>query len=351
MLNSLLLRNFTVFPTADLFFGENLNVFVGENGVGKTHILKAAYSVIAVSNELRTRGHSNTPTKAQLQGRLADKLVGVFRAEALGRLASRRLGRERCDIRLQFDEDKYDIAFSFATNSKSEVAIETVPTSWIEASAAYFPTRELMTIFPNFVSVYEGRYLEFEETWRDTCILLGAPPRRGPREGKIRDLLNPLEEAMGGSVDLDKNGRFYLRPNGSQSRIEMPLVAEGHRKLAMLCQLIAVGAFNSGGYLFWDEPEANLNPRLIRAIAKSIVELSTRGIQVFITTHSLFLLRELDILHATNYGRKLQIEFFGLNRTNDGVSVLQSDSLDEIGDIAALDEELQQSDRYLEQIS
>jgi hypothetical protein len=52
-------------------------------------------------------------------------------------------------------------------------------------------------IYPGFVSLYETTHLEFEETWRDTCILLGAPLARGPREGKIKQLLAPLELAMG----------------------------------------------------------------------------------------------------------------------------------------------------------
>ena len=85
----------------------------------------------------------------------------------------------------------------------------------------------------------------------------------------MRELLGPLEQAMGGKVELDKNGRFYLNipeqgrmempllpagvsskrwrkgqqldKNGrfylnipEQGRMEMPLVAEGYRKLAMM---------------------------------------------------------------------------------------------------------------------
>ena len=45
MLRALELRNFTVFADAQFTFGKHLNVIVGENGLGKTHILKAAYCV------------------------------------------------------------------------------------------------------------------------------------------------------------------------------------------------------------------------------------------------------------------------------------------------------------------
>ncbi|XXY51173.1 hypothetical protein WME91_08515 [Sorangium sp. So ce269] len=172
-----------------------------------------------------------------MQTRLADKLVSVFRPEALGRLARRRQGRERCDVRMTCSDEAWNMSFGFSTQSKSDVTIDTLPTAWIDAAPAYLPTRELLTIYPGFVSVYENHYLEFDETWRDTCLLLGAPLKRGLKEKRVRELLEPLEEAMGGAIELDRNGRFYFR--GGSGRMEMPLVAEGLRKLGMLARLIA----------------------------------------------------------------------------------------------------------------
>jgi hypothetical protein len=39
--------------------------------------------------------------------------------------------------------------------------------------------------------------------------------------------------------------------------------------------------------------------------------------------------------------------FFGLHKEDDEVSVFQGPTVDDIGDIASLDEELEQSDRFL----
>ncbi len=345
MLKQMRLKNFTVYPDADLQFAKHLNVMIGENGAGKTHLLKMAYSVMATSHDEGKKRSPSVPTKAWMQSALADKLVNVFRAESLGRLARRRQGRHKCEISLHFSDGALDMGFSFATNSKSEVTLDNVPASWLDASPAYFPTRELLTIFPNFVSVYEGHYLEFEETWRDTCLLLGAPLHKGPREQRVRELLGPLEEAMGGSIELDKSGRFYL--NNASGRLEMPLVAEGVRKLGMLARLIASGALLGQSYLFWDEPEANLNPILIRHVARTIVELGRAGVQVFLATHSLFLLRELDMLANENGKPKIDAQFFGLHKSDQGVAVTQGESIYSIGSIAALDESLSQADRYL----
>jgi len=220
-----------------------------------------------------------------------------------------------------------------------------MPTVRAENSPVFLPTRELLTIAAGFVSLYETTHLSFEETWRDTCILLESPLARGPREQKIKQLLEPLEGAMGGKVEVDKGGRFYLALDSG--RMEMHLVAEGLRKLAMVARLIATGSLLNKGYMFWDEPESNLNPRIIRTVARTIMQIAQNGIQVFIGTHSLFLLRELHILQKTEFP-DFDTRCFGLHLQEDGaVSVMQGKSMDDVGDIAALDEDLKQSDRYI----
>ena len=46
----------------------------------------------------------------------------------------------------------------------------------------------------------------------------------------------------------------------------------------------------------------------------------------------------------------LERAFFGLHKNQGGVEVLQSDSIDGVGDITALDEELMQSERYMDML-
>ena len=341
------ISNLTVFPDCEFKFSQGLNAIIGENGSGKSHLLKAAYSIIAADAE---EGKKNTagpePTKQNLQKAYAEKLVNVLRPEYLGRLASRKQGRERCRIALKFDNAKQNTSISFSTSSKAEVQIDALPEVWQDKAPVFFPPRELLTLYPNFVSVYENHYLEFEETYRDTCVLLGALSLKGPREKIIADMLAPLEEAMGGKVTLDKNGRFYLKLPG-QGNMEMPLVAEGFRKLAMIARLISTGSLLDKGYLFWDEPEANLNPKLIKLTAEIILHLCRSGIQVFMATHSLFLLRELEVLANKNEFRDVSKAYFALNIENRDLE--QGEKIDDLKTITLLDEELSQSDRYMEE--
>ena len=243
------------------------------------------------------------------------------------------------------ENENLNIAFAFKSNSKNEVTLAHTPEDWIKQNPIFFPTRELLTIYPGFFPVYEGHYLEFEETWRDTCLALGAPALRG-KEKEMKKLLVPLEDVMGGTVVLDNNGRFYLKIQG-QKPLEAPMLAEGYRKIAMLAQLITNGTLFGHGYLFWDEPEANLNPKLIRLVAEAIFHICKSGIQVFVATHSLFFIRELSILSHEIQFRKIPQRYFAFERTREGVSVSQGDSVEHVDPLVMLDENLNQSDRFL----
>ena len=184
--------------------------------------------------------------------------------------------------------------------------------------------------------------------WRlPRTLLASRTGMDGPREGAIARLMEPLEQQLGGKIVLDPNGRFYLqRFNGG--KMEMPLVAEGWRKLAMLLRLIATGSLLDKGCLFWDEPEANLNPRLIREVARAILAICQAGVQAFVATHSLFLLQELEILLKREFNGVEQ-QYFALRPGDDGVDVSQADDLEDTDPLLLLDENLEQSDRFLDQ--
>ena len=348
MLRSLEVQNFTAFPDVKLRFARGLNVIVGENGLGKTHLLKLPYAVMAVSAEEGRGSNVAQPTKARLQTRLAEKLVSGFRPEGLGRLVRRRQGQNRCEVKLTFSARETSVGFGFATRSRSEVVVDRLPSAWCDRAPVFLPTRELLTIYPGFVSLYKTHHLEFDETWHDTCLLLGSPTVRGARERTVAELLKPLEARIGGRVVLEEgSGRFYLRqPRGGN--MEMPLVAEGWRKIAMLARLIATGSLLDKGCLFWDEPESNLNPKLIREVARAILRLCQAGIQVFVATHSLFLLREFEVLLHREFADVKQ-RCFALRRGGDGVEVSRVDRIGDAEPLTLLDEDLKQSDRFIEE--
>jgi wobble nucleotide-excising tRNase len=83
-------------------------------------------------------------------------------------------------------------------------------------------------------------------------------------------------------------------------------------------------------------------------LAGVIVGLADQGIQVFVATHSTFLLREIAIL--TDGRKNKNSRYFGLVASGDeDISTLeQGDTVEEIRTLVLLDEELAQSDRYMD---
>lgn len=345
MLKRLTLHNYTVFPDATIEWSPGINVIVGENGAGKSQLLKLAYSAAWVS---AMQGKSQRQSKEELQKRMADKLLDTCRPEALGRLVSRQQGRNRCDIAVDFQGDAdASFAFSFATNARTEVRLESAPTSHLQAPPIFIPTREMLSIFPGFVAAYEDRQLEFDDTYYDLAKALAGSARK-KHSAKVQALIEHLESLMDGHI-RQESGRFYLFPNrAGTGKIEIPLVAEGLRKLAMLAYLLINGSLRGKSTLFWDEPETNLNPKLMVSLANALVELAEQGYQIIIATHSLFILRELEIAQMSRNAR-IPARYIGLalDSNSERVRVEQSREIAGLDTLVVLDEHLHQSDRYL----
>ena len=90
-------------------------------------------------------------------------------------------------------------------------------------------------------------------------------PGTARTEERIGTLLASIEEAMGGNIELDKTvvsiSRYPVKA-GWRCRLS----PRAWPSYAMLARLISTGSLLDKGYLFWDEPEANLNPKLIKKV-------------------------------------------------------------------------------------
>ena len=69
-----------------------------------------------------------------------------------------------------------------------------------------------------------------------------------------------------------------------------------------------------GSVLFWDEPEANLNPKMFRVVIEVLLELQRVGVQVFFATHDYVILKELDLQMTEEDA----VAFHALYRDEDG---------------------------------
>lgn len=342
MIESLEVCNFTRFENEKFQFSPGLNVFVGENGTGKTHIMKLLYANL---RSMKSVG-SQVGTKTYLEPHIAKQLREVFKPDYLGRLAQRMQGLKRAEVHMKYKKRgrRSSLEYAFSTTSKNSVSLiaaaETPPDS-----SVFIPTREILSIYPGFVSLYDTYSTSFDATWRDLAGVLGRPPLKGPHSAAVNALLPPLEEALDGKVLLE-NEHFYIRTK--TGKLEAPLLAEGLRKIGALAQLVINGTLEPNSIIFWDEPEANLNPALIKLVAQTIIALIEKGVQVFIATHSLFLLRELYLLSEKEHAEKKCCYFsFAPQEGTPSVKVCQSYSMDGLENIASLSYQLAQDKALL----
>ncbi len=275
------LERFTAFEKLDLELSPGINVFVGANATGKTHIMKVAYAACDI-------------TKTKLN--FAEKLIRVFlpSGRALGRLVKRQKTSSRCVVEV-FRRGRMKLRASFSNHStKAESATLTNIIDWRGASVetVYIPVKEMLSNAPGFRSLYTQREVHFEEIYADILDRAYRPALRGPIDSARKKLLATLQKAIDGRVAV-KEEEFFLR--NKQGNLEFSLLAEGIRKLGLLWLLIQNGTLLSGSVLFWDEPETNLNPKLFGVLMEILIELQRAGVQVFLATHDYVILKELDL--------------------------------------------------------
>lgn len=370
MLKKLRIRHFTIFPHAEFEFSPGLNVIIGDNGTGKTHVLKLGYLFCRAWTDLMALEHAWA--KKRVESYLEERLEGLFRVQDISSLI-RHQHRNGADIaadiggfiptvRIQMPNEPparspgldetmpWQIRLQHSKDVAGHVEVRRLP----EGAAVnafvprpiFVPSKEIVSLFKGLIGLFET-YREFplDETYRDLAVSLASLEPAAPSP-LFPGVAQRIHDLLKGDLRLENNELVFLSADGD--RLESQLMAEGHRKLAMLVYLLRHRLIEKGSALFWDEPEANLNPAAIRLMAESLHALAKSGVQVIVATHSLFLLREFEILAAKEKEMNACHRYFALKLTKKGVSVSAGDDIAEVDPLVLLDEDLAQSDRYLE---
>lgn len=347
MLKRLHLKNFTVFADADFEFVRGLNVIVGTNGTGKSHVLKLGYIAARVTarilgDEILASGSRNWEVY------LSQRLKDVLQPEELGDLVRWGAKSKSASVAVEFEDIASEkLAFSFTSSAKQPVgagkqpiSVDTYPKQTELSRAIFIPPKEVLTL-AWLRSIYEKRILPIDDTYPSLLDLLNEIPLRklSPATEKV---LKSLERILGGRIEVEGE-RFYLVSKAR--RLEMNMVAEGVRKFALLERLLRNGVLTLNNVLFWDEPEANLNPLLLRELAKVLAELARHGFQIILATHSMSLLKQFHILSRKKSALPLPLRYFGLNAgTGQPTTVVAKDDFEYLPDVVALEVELEQAD-------
>lgn len=296
-LQALVLKNFTVFEELSVDFTRGINIFIGKNGTGKTHLLKILYSAC----DIVKTGDS-----------FPQKLSRVFLPldYHLGRLVKRSQGSTNSSIKIRgFGNETY---LNFSNHVKRDYSKLdwSLGSNWQQYSikCAYIPVKEMLANAPGFRALYAEREIYYEEIYEDIIDRAFLPKLKGRIDEQREKLVTIIKQCIHGKV-VQRQEIFYLQ--NKQGKLEFTLLAEGMRKLALLWLLIQNGTLLQGSILFWDEPEANLNPSMLGTVVDILLELQRIGVQIFLATHDYVLLKEFDQRTQKNDSVRYHSLYFG----------------------------------------
>jgi len=117
---------------------------------------------------------------------------------------------------------------------------------------------------------------------------------------KHSEVLEDFADIIGGEYQVSRNDELSYIPKGSK-RIKLTM----DESSSAVRSLLDIGFYlkhmaKPGDLLMVDEPELNLHPENQRRVARLFARLVNIGIKVFITTHSDYIIKELNTLIMLN---------------------------------------------------
>lgn len=281
------LENFTVYEGLEASFDSGINVLIGENGTGKTHVMKVLHSACQATDPGVSFTHKLVRTM------LPDEYK-------ISRLIRRKQGNHVTKIRVVASEEGRKKAISTEFNNKTkkwEAAVkgeEAWERDLKDLRSTFIPAKEILSNSYNLGAAVDKNNVRFDDTYIDIINSAKIDISVGKNTAEKERQLNRIESITEGKTYYDsKEDEFYLKIGNSKQ--EFNLVAEGIRKMSLLWQLIKNGALEKGTVLFWDEPEANINPVHIPVIVELLLELQRNGVQVFVATHDYMLAKYFEV--------------------------------------------------------
>jgi hypothetical protein len=117
------------------------------------------------------------------------------------------------------------------------------------------------------------------------------------------DVLADFADIIGGEYTVTRNDELYFVPkNGKRIKLSIGESSSAVRSLLDMGFYLRHEA-QLGDLLMVDEPELNLHPENQRRIARLFSRLVNLGIKVFITTHSDYIIKELNTLIMLNHDK------------------------------------------------
>lgn len=258
-----------------LDFCDGINVLIGENGVGKTTILKMIYAATQWSFEKTNPGKTK---------RLLHFFSNNLKDSETLKNANHKEGycyyKVSDGTHVFEDSLTHDAIFNFD--------------DWLGLNipSVFIPTTEMLSHSKGFLAMNQKYSMPFDGTQVDIIVNASLPETREIPDS-CKAILNEISDVIDGTVVQEEDTFYMLKKDGR--KIDFSLEAEGLRKFGLLWKLIRNGLLEKGSILLWDEPEANLNPELYPLLANILLRLQKNGVQIFIATHSYNFAKYLEI--------------------------------------------------------
>ena len=279
-----------------LDFCDGINVLIGENGVGKTTILKMIYA--ATQWSIKKTDPGKTERLLQFFSNSlkdSDALKNVENSE------------DYCYYKVS------DGTHSFHESLSHEGIFHFEDWIGLDMQSVFIPTTEMLSHAEGFLAMNQKYSMPFDGTQIDIIVNASLPETR-EIPAVMSGILDKISDVIDGTVILEKDSFYVLKKDGR--KIVFSLEAEGLRKLGLIWKLIRNGLLEKGTILLWDEPEANLNPELYPLVAEILLELQKNGIQIFVATHSYNFAKYLEIRRTD----KEQVVFHNLYKSCNSLS-------------------------------
>jgi predicted ATPase len=295
MIESVQLRDVTIFDDFEWEELSNVNLVIGENDTGKSNLLKMLYAVTRSVQE-----YQQSIEKDPWKEHLAKKLQWTFQPPdlELGRIV--RQGGGPLGFRCTTRVSESQVAFEFGERTKKQIQTahitEELDKEVVSLHGLYLPPVEVLSTIPAIASTREQKqYIGFGDTHFDLVKALRQPVSHAePGYSREYDVAFRLEDLYDGSVHQKRDGEFEYRKNNQ--RYSMAQTADGVKKIAQVVHLLKAEELTPGSVFFVDEPEATLHPEAILDFIELLVELAKAGVQIFVATHSYVVLKQFELL-------------------------------------------------------
>ncbi|PSV16176.1 hypothetical protein C0W44_20505 [Photobacterium leiognathi subsp. mandapamensis] len=137
------------------------------------------------------------------------------------------------------------------------------------------------------------------------------------------DVYNEIKSELNGEFKIENNELSFIE--GDSNKISKNLVSFGMTNIGMLNTLIANNVVNEGSYIFIDEPETNLHPDWQVLMIKSLIKLSEFGVNVIINTHSIEILKYIEVYFKKFVDKNID-DLLSVNFIDNDGTMLEFDS-------------------------